>query len=644
MDTGVLKQIWDALPEGYVFLPRIKGWKPTPKGKLEAAEYIEGAALTKEQAIRALNVMPTEGVDIYFTPLTFNAPSRKKEYANPSRVLFADLDDCDPRNLPEALRPTTYWQSSEHHFQGMWLLDRELSLPEFEDINRRLSYAIGADKSGWDITQILRVPGSANHKRGNPDPCTLLHHSPHPAPVTKIVAALEAIPSKSPTETEWPIPKRALDLLSATEFPVGERSERLWELEKLLVEAELPLAEIFRLLEKSGWNKFADRRDGSTALLKDIMKAEAEYKVAKVSKPSSMAIAVESDDGLLDFATLVTADIPQPSFLVQDFVVAESVGVMAGEPKTMKSTVALDLAVAVASGKPFLGRYAIVDTCPVLYIQEENSAADIMSRLQRIALHHGVATADAGGVNVAAIPLYIMNNKGVNLTSENDQKILEQVIATKDVHLLVLDPWYMMVAGIDEDRSKEVSPVLKFLTHIRNDYHCTVILVHHFKKGQEVRAGQRMRGSSVFHAWVESGLYFSLNKGREGEVIIDREFRSFSPRPDVHLTFSNTDSGEYDVIVDDTVRVTTTTTATSSPMTPTVPVYSIGLTPDTLLMELDAGSDPEMVSAKYGVSTDDIQDVIVELVRKGKVAGKWDGSDTFEGLRRVCTTRGSSMT
>jgi hypothetical protein len=35
---------------------------------------------------------------------------------------------------------------------------------EGQDLNRRLAYAMGADLSGWDLTQLLRVPGTRNYK------------------------------------------------------------------------------------------------------------------------------------------------------------------------------------------------------------------------------------------------------------------------------------------------------------------------------------------------------------------------------------------------------------------------------------------------------------------------------------------------
>ena len=647
MDTEVLAQIWSVLPDGYVFLPRIKGWKKNARGKLEAEKYREGEAYTPQVALEKLSEWDTTGIDMYFTPLTYREPARKKEHVNPSRVLFADLDDCDPRKLPAEIRPTTYWKSSKNHFQGLWLLDEELPVDEFEQLNKAVSYAVGADKSGWDLTQILRVPGTTNYKRGNPDNGELLYHSNTPMSVSTLKAHLPELPKAGASDTEWPIPKRALDLLQASDCPVGERSERLWELEKLLVESGMPVAEMFRILKPSGWNKFAERTDGDTALLKDIMKAEAEYKVSRINA----GITVAPERTLTDFYGLVTSDAPKPTYMVDGFLVDGSVGAAAGEPKTMKSTVVLDLAVSVASGKPFLGRYRVLKSCPVLYVQEENSKNDIIHRLQRIALHHGVAISTSIGVHVADIPLYVMNNEGINLTDQADRDNLESIIQNNGIQLVILDPWYMMVAGIDEDKSKDVGPILKYLTYLRNQYECTVLLVHHFKKGDTVRPGQRMRGSSVFHAWVESGLYFCVKKGKPGVIVVDREFRSLTSAGPLTLTFSQ-DETAYDVTVEESISHLS---AGHAPIQTIQPLQTGDEDDDDDTLEdgalsedvpiatgqprtwdecAKAGMNIEQTTDLLGMAREDLIRIVDKAVQRGNVFGRLDDNAVdFSGLR-----------
>lgn len=102
--------------------------------------------------------------DLYFTATLFSAPDHRAEHALPSRWLLADLDEAHPWAL--AIPPTLAWQTSRHHFQCLWLLDRPLAREPFEDLNKRLTYYLGADHTGWDVGQLLRIPGSVSTKHG----------------------------------------------------------------------------------------------------------------------------------------------------------------------------------------------------------------------------------------------------------------------------------------------------------------------------------------------------------------------------------------------------------------------------------------------------------------------------------------------
>src|SRR5205823_123867 len=54
--------------------------------------------------------------------------------------------------------------SSPGRLQAYWGLTQPLPPAHAEQLNRRLSRAIGADSSGWDLTQLLRIPGTRNWK------------------------------------------------------------------------------------------------------------------------------------------------------------------------------------------------------------------------------------------------------------------------------------------------------------------------------------------------------------------------------------------------------------------------------------------------------------------------------------------------
>src|SRR3546814_7114824 len=57
-------------------------------------------------------------------------------------------------------KPTIAIESSPGRFVGIWVLDG----PMDEELNRRLTYHVGADHGGWDLTQVLRFPGTKNYK------------------------------------------------------------------------------------------------------------------------------------------------------------------------------------------------------------------------------------------------------------------------------------------------------------------------------------------------------------------------------------------------------------------------------------------------------------------------------------------------
>ncbi len=110
---------------------------------------------------------PPSTWDLYFCPLSFGSRRRDKNKVRPGAWLYADVDDGDVNLGP---KPTVLWDSSPGRKQALWRLDEPLEPDELEVLNKGLSYAIGADRGGWDLTQVLRIPGTLNHKyQGDPE-------------------------------------------------------------------------------------------------------------------------------------------------------------------------------------------------------------------------------------------------------------------------------------------------------------------------------------------------------------------------------------------------------------------------------------------------------------------------------------------
>jgi RepB DNA-primase from phage plasmid len=100
--------------------------------------------------------------EVYFCAHLLTEKRRIKENAAPVLALWVDGDGATvPPHLPQ---PTAVVESSPGREHFYWRLARPIPPEEAEELNKRLAYAIGADKSGWDLGQLLRVPGTPNFK------------------------------------------------------------------------------------------------------------------------------------------------------------------------------------------------------------------------------------------------------------------------------------------------------------------------------------------------------------------------------------------------------------------------------------------------------------------------------------------------
>lgn len=118
----------------------------------KAADTAEEWILEKAQA----------GHEVYFCAHLLAEPRRVKENATGVHTLWGDLDGAQvPRGK---ITPTAVVQSSPGRFHCYWRLTDPIPPQAAELLNKRLARVIGADPSGFDLTQLLRVPGTVNYK------------------------------------------------------------------------------------------------------------------------------------------------------------------------------------------------------------------------------------------------------------------------------------------------------------------------------------------------------------------------------------------------------------------------------------------------------------------------------------------------
>jgi hypothetical protein len=211
-------------------------------------------------------------------------------------------------------------------------------------------------------------------------------------------------------------------------------------------------------------------------------------------------------------------------WLIEGLWADQAVGIVGGEPKCCKSFLALDMAVAVASGRPCLRHFAVAQPGRVLLFAAEDALHVVRQRLEGICA--------AAGASLDALDVQVITAPTVRLDLEGDRRLLAGAVEHLAPRLVVLDP-FVRLHRIDENVSGEGAPRLAWLRELSRRHSLAVAVVHHAKKGAaRARAGQALRGSSEFHAWGDSNLYLR----RSGdELSLSIEHRAAPSRTGVPL-------------------------------------------------------------------------------------------------------------
>lgn len=120
--------------------------------------------------------------DVYICPSLFKANNVKKEGFKSSNVVWVDFDGNYTGNFRGLPQPNLVVQSSVgNRAHCYWKLDHtNTDSVLLEDLNKRLAIYLETDDSGWDCTQLLRPPGTINHKRELPVHVVSLQGEPVP--------------------------------------------------------------------------------------------------------------------------------------------------------------------------------------------------------------------------------------------------------------------------------------------------------------------------------------------------------------------------------------------------------------------------------------------------------------------------------
>jgi len=162
-------------------------------------------------------------------------------------------------------------------------------------------------------------------------------------------------------------------------------------------------------------------------------------------------------------------------YLIWNIFVAGQPMLIAGARKCLKTSILLELAIAIASGFPFLGMFTIPERKRVLVISGESGQGTIQETCRRIA--------KSRGIELRTLERLMVCFKTPRLMDPNDIARIEEVVVREKIDVVAFDPAYMMLAGLeDPNQITKVAPYLMALTELGARTNATVILCHHTKK------------------------------------------------------------------------------------------------------------------------------------------------------------------
>lgn len=172
-------------------------------------------------------------------------------------------------------------------------------------------------------------------------------------------------------------------------------------------------------------------------------------------------------------AELAEQDFPI-EYLIEDFLVAGQPAIIAGPKKCLKTTTIVAAAIALATGTPLFGRFAVLKPQRVLMMTAESGMATMKETISRIAATQDIA--------LKAIANLIVSDMVPKLANDEHLRGLERMLDDDGIGVLFVDPAYMAMPGTDPANGFTAYDVLSRVSRLCGDRSVTLVLAHHTRK------------------------------------------------------------------------------------------------------------------------------------------------------------------
>lgn len=493
----------------------------------------------------------TSEVEVYVAPALFSSPHPVKENFYASNVAWTEFDGNAPDSFE--VEPSLTIQSSDETRQHVyWRLSEPVyDANALEQINRRITYALGADSSAWDSTQVLRPPSTLNHKRGGLRVCLIGSSSttyepdvfnvlPEPPEATDVSNwQLGSLPNVEDVLLRYPFTPDMVRLLQKEKHEVsdgsGQRAKSLVNLAYGCAQMGLSDAEIFvvLLLADNKWEKFKGRRDRNKRLAHIITVARHKYPAEELDEEEQFTFA-------FDFVSFLNTDI-EIDWLIEPMLMEQGSMLMVGPSGIGKTQVTLNFLIHLALGKD-LWHYKISAPRKVMFLSLEMDHGSLKKFLE--SMSHGLTPDELALLQENFIVIPHGEPWPINLPI--GQEHLKTLLEEFEPDLVAIDSIGSAIKG-SLSKDEDVQELINFNDRARKKYGCSFWYIHHMRKstngGHQPSTQDDIYGNQYLLNRASSS--YGVLRGRDGLIKI-RNFKQrlapleedFYVKRDEHLHFS----------------------------------------------------------------------------------------------------------
>lgn len=470
--------------------------------------------------------------DIYFCPHGFSQPRRLKGNAELPTMLWADMDEVDPRTCD--IKPSIAFESSPGRFVGLWLTDKTVN----EDLNRRLTYALGADRGGWDLTQVLRIPGTRNYKyHSTPRVRILWDDGP-----TYTIRELEKLLPEEEEQDVGDLDAQAVyreyqkklppwcrrELMREDAPPAGKRSEMLWKIEHALLTAGMTEDEAFVVMKASKWNKFRGRRSEDEQLRRELDKVVQERMKARAEG----RIEEDEEDGERPRITAVRlSEVEEENidWIWFPYLARGELTILEGDPGLGKSYLAQMVARNLIDGVELPSPSPrAVKPGPVVYFDIENSAGSVTKKRM---VWNGTKN----------LQLYIQVQEPFSVDDEDAMDEVYDILEKFRPIMVTFDTINTYMGKADTYKASEVTQQMGRFREMAKRFNCAVLVLRHLTKGGKDKALYRGQGSIAFTGMARVVISMGIVPDSDDQLAIAVTKINVAKKPPA-LTFDITET------------------------------------------------------------------------------------------------------